>query len=335
VRQTTSEPPGGWRNRLGATSVKGLVGLAACVAVAVVIVVAAVVVKLVNPSGPGGSGSTGSVRYLGVYQPDAPNSYGDIDQFARAIGRQPNLVSYYSSWMVPFQVGFATSAAEHGAMTLVQMDARNISLADIAAGQYDGYLRSFAAQVKLFGRQVVLSFDHEMNGNWYSWGYEHAPAAEFRAAWRHIVTVFRQQGATNVTWMWTINIMDTLDDHVALPGYWWPGSAYVNWVGIDGYYYSSSVTFANLFGPTIADVREITHDPILIAETGAAYSAGQSAKIGDMFAGVSQFGLLGLVLFDEDGVKATQTWRINSSAAYAALRQETRAYMKSLPATDP
>ena len=44
----------------------------------------------------------------------------------------------------------------------------------------------------------------------------------------------------------------------------------LTWVGIDGYYYSSSVMFAPLFGPTIADVREITHDPILIAETGAA-----------------------------------------------------------------
>jgi mannan endo-1,4-beta-mannosidase len=335
VRQTTSEPLGGRKSRVGATSVKGLIGLAACVVVAVVVVVAAIVVKVVNPSGSGDSGSVGSVRYLGVYQPDAPHSYADIDQFAHSIGRQPNLVSYYSSWGEPFQLGFATSAAKHGALTLVQMDGRNISLADIAAGHYDGYLRSFAAQVKAFGRQVVLSFDHEMNGNWYSWGYEHTPAAEFIAAWRNIVTVFRQQGATNVTWMWTINIMDTLDDHVALPGSWWPGSAYVNWVGIDGYYYSSSVTFAPLFGPTIADVREFTHDPILIAETGAAYSAGQSAKISDMFAGVSQFGLLGLVLFDQDGVKVTQTWRINNSAAYAALRRDAKAYMKSLPATDP
>jgi len=48
-----------------------------------------------------------SVRYLGVYQPDAPGTYADVDQFAQAIGRQPNLVSYYSRWLEPFQVSFA------------------------------------------------------------------------------------------------------------------------------------------------------------------------------------------------------------------------------------
>ena len=31
------------------------------------------------------------------------------------------------------------------------------------------------------------------------------------AAWRHIVTVFRQQGADNVTWLWTVNIIDQRD----------------------------------------------------------------------------------------------------------------------------
>jgi mannan endo-1,4-beta-mannosidase len=334
MTQTTSEPtdPGG--NRRRATRVRAHIGLVACIAAGAV-VLAAIVVIFVKPSRPVGSHSAGSVPYLGVYEPDAPHTYAGIDQFAQAIGRQPNLVSYYNSWLEPFQVGFATSAAKHGAITLVQIDARSISLASIASGQYDHYLQSYAAEVKAFGAQVVLSFDHEMNGNWYSWGYEHAPAADFVAAWRHIVTVFREQGAKNVTWMWTINIMDTLDDHIAVPGPWWPGSSYVNWVGIDGYYYSPSVMFAPLFGPTIADVREITHDPILIAETGAAYSAGQSAKIADMFAGVSQFGLLGFVLFDQNGVKVTQTWRIHTSAAYAALHNGAKAYMKPPPATDP
>ena len=43
-----------------------------------------------------------------------------------------------------------------------------------------------------------------MNAPWYSWGYNHVPASTFIAAWRHIVTLFRQQGADNVTWLWTI-----------------------------------------------------------------------------------------------------------------------------------
>ena len=64
---------------------------------------------------------TQSVPYLGIYEPDAPQSYTDLNNFAQAIGRQPNLVTYYSHWGDQFQVGFAASAANHGALTLIQM----------------------------------------------------------------------------------------------------------------------------------------------------------------------------------------------------------------------
>ena len=63
------------------------------------------------------------------------------------------------------------------------------------------------------------------------------------------------------------------------PNPWWPGSSYVTWVGIDGYYLKPSWKFAPLFGPTIGVVQELTADPILIAETGAVPASGQPAKI--------------------------------------------------------
>jgi Glycosyl hydrolase family 26 len=288
-----------------------------------------VVIFIPRPSTSTASGSdpTELVRYLGVYEPDAPSSYADIDQFAQAVGRQPNIVGYYGTWLEKFQTSFATSAAQHGAVTLVQINTGSTSLANIASGQYDSYWRSFADEVEAFGGQVILSIDHEMNGNWEAWGYEHQSPAAFVAAWRHVVTIFRKQGARNVTWLWTVNITDRLND-VTEPDAWWPGSSYVNLVGIDGYYYSPSTVFSYLFGATIADVRELTDDPILIAETGAAISADQAAKIGDLFLGVRTFGLSGFVLFDQDGVKETQTWRISSPAAYAVLRQDAKAYMK-------
>ena len=301
-----------------------LIGLIVCAAVALI---AMVVIPVVRPSAPTGSHSTDLVRYLGVYEPDAPGSYAGMDQFAQAIGREPNIALYYNVWLKPFQVGFAASAAKHGAVTLVQIDARNISLVSITRGRYDSYWRSYADEVKTFGGRVILSFDHEMNGSWYSWGYKHESPATFIAAWRHVVTIFREQGARNVTWLWTVNIVDGLSD-VTDPAPWWPGSSYVNWVGIDGYYYSRSTLFPSLFGATIARVRELTHDPIIIGETGVAISAGQSAKMADLFAGVRTFGLLGFVLFDQDGANKTQSWRIRSPAVYAALRQEAEAYMR-------
>ena len=96
------------------------IGLVVCAAV---VLVAMVVLPIARPSSSTGSHSTEPVRYLGVYEPDAPGSYAGVDQFAQAIGRQPNIVLYYNPWLEPFQVGFATSAAKHGAVTLVQIDA--------------------------------------------------------------------------------------------------------------------------------------------------------------------------------------------------------------------
>jgi hypothetical protein len=273
--------------------------------------------------------TTRSVPYLGIYEHDSPGSYAGVDGFAQSIGRRPNLVTYYSAWPEPFDAGFAAAAAKRGATVLVQMDATNISLADIASGQYDDYLRTFAAAVKAFGNQVVLSFGHEMNGNWYTWGYQHTPAPLFVAAWRHIVTLFRTQGAPNVTWMWTVNIIDTADNHIPDPGPWWPGASYVNWVGIDGYYYDSSWTFASLFGPTIVSVRELTRDPILISETGASATAGQPAKITDLFAGVAEYRLLGFVWYDAiDPHYPTLNWRITSPAAFGAYGRGAKMYVQ-------
>ena len=101
-----------------------LIGLIVCAAVALI----AVVVKpIVRPFAPTGSHSTDLVRYLGVYEPDAPGSYAGMDQFAQAIGRQPNIALYYNVWLKPFQVGFAAWAAKHGAVTLVQIDARHFA----------------------------------------------------------------------------------------------------------------------------------------------------------------------------------------------------------------
>jgi hypothetical protein len=176
---------------------------------------------------------------------------------------------------------------------------------------------------------VVLSFGHEMNGRWDSWGYQHTPAPVFRAAWRHIVTVFRTAGARNVTWLWTVNIMDS-NPPIPAPNPWWPGGSYVNWVGIDGYYYQPSEVFAQVFGPTIVDVRQLTGDPIIIAETSAQPTAGQPAKINDVFAGVSAFGLLGFVWFDEN---SQGQWRISTPQAFAAFRQDVKTFMRTQAAT--
>lgn len=274
-----------------------------------------------TPQHNGLSATSGS--YIGLYARGVPVSYAPVRAFTTATGVQPDVVVYYSGWPEPFQAAFATTVANEGAIPLVQMNPTSVSIAAIAAGKYDSYLTGYAKAVRNYHNPVILSFGHEMNGHWYSWAYRHTSPAVFGAAWRHIVTLFRSMGARNVTWLWTVNTIQKQGE-VPSPGPWWPGSSYVNWVGVDGYYTSPSSVFASLFGPTIIYLRTLTHDPILITETSATPASIQPTKIADLFAGVHLYGLLGFVWFDNTVDK--EDWRLSTPAAIAAFRRAARAY---------
>jgi hypothetical protein len=303
-------------------------------AVVIVVVAALGVGVYLRTSSPDSTGplpvqlpaATGA--YLGVYTHGVPDSYASVAAFNNAIKAKPDVVMYYSGWFVPFPTKFATTVANNGAVPLVQMDPDNISVSQIASGRYDGYLSAYAEAVRAYKHPVVLSFAHEMNGTWYSWGYGKTSPKVFVAAWRHVVRLFRALGAHNVTWLWTVNIIDHAHGGtIPSPDPWWPGGSYVNWVGIDGYYLKPSWKFAPLFGPTIAAVKKLTLDPILVAETGAVPAAGQPEKIADLFAGVQQYGLLGFVWFNATTHNGQQ-FGLSTPAAVAAFRKGASTYTR-------
>ncbi len=259
---------------------------------------------------------TRPTSYIGAYVHGVPQSYAPLTEFAAANRVRPNIALYYSGWGETFRSAFATAAARHHAVTQVQIDPGTTKLTSIVAGYFDKYLRAYARAVGDFGAKtgqgVIIGFGHEPNGYWYPWGYRHVQPRLWIAAWRHIVTVFRQQGADDVTWLWTVNVMDR-KEHIKSPVAWWPGSNYVTWVGIDGYYYVKADRFAALFGPTIKAIRGKTRAPILISETGVKPAAGKVTKIADEFAGIRAYGLLGLVWFNVRG------WRLDTTASAAAF----------------
>jgi hypothetical protein len=262
-----------------------------------------------------------AASYLGVFEPGSPPPYSRIAAFADTAGQQPNLAGYYSGWAEPFKMEFATDLHRHGLIPYVQIDPSFASVAAIADGSQDTYLKSYADSVRDFGHAVVIGFGHEMNGTWYSWGFRQTSAPTFVAAWRHIVTVFRAEGADNVTWLWTVNAQERRGSQPIRA--WWPGGNYVTWVGIDGYYVPRWDTFSRVFGSTIRQVRGITGKPILLSETAVSPEVNQFAGIQDLFNGVQSHNILGLVWFDVKQQASSpyqQDWQIRSSSAQAAFR---------------
>jgi hypothetical protein len=261
---------------------------------------------------------------VGVYEPGA--GYTQIAQFTRTSGIQPRVVLYYSGWGDNFHTSFAAAAWKQGAYTLAELEPGTLTMAQVAAGSSDPYLERLATQIRDFGHPVILSFAHEMNGNWYSWGAGHAAPEQFIAAWRHVVQFFRSQGADNVTWVWTVNAV-VASSAPLRP--WWPGSQWVNWVGIDGYFYFPSDTFASVFSRTLAQIRTFTNDPAFIGETAVGPGPDASSQVTALFAGAQANHLAGLVWFDkaQNDPPYHLDWHLaDDPAALSAFRAAFRKY---------
>jgi Glycosyl hydrolase family 26 len=264
-------------------------------------------------------------RDWGVTLPGVPWGTAELSALAATVGDQPGVVMWYDAWsnQTVFPVEAANRISATGATVTVTWEPWNpaygvnqktYSDARIAAGAFDTYVRSYAASVRSYGKPVVIRFAHEMNGNWYPWspGVNGNTAADYVAAFRHVHDVFAAQGVTNVTWAWVPNIPYT--GSVDLPQVY-PGDAYVDQVGLDGYNWGTTRTpFWDVFGPGVAQVQALTTRPVWLGEVASAEIGGDKAAwISDMFAALSAHPeVRGFTWFDYN--KETD-WRIESSPA--------------------
>jgi Glycosyl hydrolase family 26 len=228
---------------------------------------------------------------------------------------RPNLSVRYVNWGDPLPVTSLTALEDSHIMPLVYLEPRSTSLSAVASGADDAYIRQIANQVRTVHGIVGLSFAPEMNANWYPWdGHPQA----FRAAWRHLVSAFRSSSVRNVKWVW---VVASRRRPAALRTYW-PGASWVDWAGIDGYYEFPSDSFRSLFGPSITAIRSfVGTTPVLITETAVGPGAGDNAaKVWDLFAGVLQYHLLGLVWFDiaQHDPPFHQDWQLEGRPAVLA-----------------
>jgi serine/threonine protein kinase len=265
------------------------------------------------------------VSYLGVDGAGRPPSYRPIATFAKAAGKPPDLAGYTNRWAAPFAASFARTLVMHRMTPLVHFNPAGVPLAAITDGRYDIYLRDYATSVRNFGHSTVISFGQDMNAAGHSWGYGNVPPRVFIAAWRHIVTLFRAQGADNVTWMWTISAGRPGTSPAAS---WWPGAAYVTWVSIDGHYSRPGDTFTGIFGRTIDQVRALTPKPILVSVTSVAPAAGPFTKISDMFDGLRRYKTLGLIWTAQDPRHVSR----HTSASISGSAEATAAFQLGVSA---
>jgi endoglucanase len=164
-------------------------------------------------------------------------------------------------------------------------------------------------------------------------------SAEYVAAWRHVVTLFRQEGATNVRWVWSPNII--VGDGTPYAELY-PGEEWVDWVGVDGYNFGPTrewhtwTTFYDVFAASYDALAALTTKPLMIAETASTEIGGDKAAwirrglLTDLPTRFPRFQLV--IWFHED--KETD-WRINSSPATLAAFREVLASSATTPSPTP
>lgn len=257
-----------------------------------------------------------------------PQITAHVRDFRRATGAPVNMVEFYNPFSQPFQRTEAEQAVAAGAVPLIQLNPRHVSVRGVADGRYDQHIREYADALKAFRCEVVLSFGHEMNGWWYPWGLPTTKPATFIAAWRHIHDIFAAQHVRNVVWSWDPSHLDKrFKTKAATPASeWYPGNQYVDWVGIDGYLRQGQ-TFSEIFAQQLRNIRSVTNKPVYLAETGVAGGYEQGRQIAQLFASLKGYRISGLVWFD---LNRKQPWRLEGRpAGIAAYRQAVAKLRRS------
>ena len=268
---------------------------------------------------------------VGAYVPGGAARERSIERFARQVGRDPLVVVSYKDWdRPPFDPAELWTVWERGAVPLVTWEPwswdhprRRFPLRRIAAGAFDGYVRAAARQAAAWRWPIMLRFAHEMNARWYPWGrgVRGNTAAHYRSAWRHLVAVFRQEGARNVRWVWTPYVNRGRMPFTQL----YPGDRWVDWVGLDGFNWGGPTffSFAELFGASYRTLVDITPRPVMIAETGSVEQGGSKPEwiTRALTRALPRFGHVRAVLWWNEVHPSGADWRIDTSdAALAALR---------------
>lgn len=146
----------------------------------------------------------------------------------------------------------------------------------IMAGTYDTLLARQAATLKSLGGTILVRWNPEMTNNAENTCFTGFPIANnlplagqrFIGAWRHIVGRFRAAGATNVQWIFGPGAGAFWQN---IWGYFYPGSAYVDWIGMDDYnIVDTPASFATdpgvpQFYPEVSSLGK----HVMISDTGA------------------------------------------------------------------
>lgn len=285
--------------------------------------------------------------YWGSYRDGAPYDRALLEDLEDQAGSRPALVMWYQEWHgnQAFPLEEARWLSSRGVVPVISWEPwrppvvfgdlvvtqPDYTLAKISGGSFDKYIRKYAVGARTYGGPVMLRPFHEMDGTWYPWGGHQNgnTPAEFIRAWRHVHDIFEAVGATNVTWVWSVNhesVPVTASNQIAR---YWPGARYVDWTGISGFNWGRASPLSvwkgidAVIGERYLDLLAYGK-PIALMETGAPEKGGDKSKwIASTYARLaSAYPGIDAVIWYDRRDSTERDWRIDSTpAALAAFKR--------------
>jgi beta-mannanase len=172
-----------------------------------------------------------------------------LNNFDRSIGKASTVASIFRGYGEIFPSAGDVALTNGGQRSLLVAWYLDVDrFTGYTSGAHDAYLDQEAAAAKAYGRTLYIRPWAEMNGDWQD--FQPTPSgsaadggtpAQFIAAWRYVVNRFRADGATNVRWVFnpTADTYQGTTDVSTI----WPGAAYVDVLGLDGYNWGNGGLF--------------------------------------------------------------------------------------------
>jgi hypothetical protein len=240
-----------------------------------------------------------------------------VSSLEQDLDHQLDIVQWFTNFDHPWEDNTVATASVGGRIPMITWQPNTQPLEGIIAGNEDAYLKRWAQGAKAYGGAVYIRLMPEMNGEWVPWSGD---AEKFKTAWRHIVDIFRAEGANNVKWIWAPNCVDEpkTDPNYFMEAYY-PGASYVDVIGLSGFNWGTVKdyhrwrTFEDIFTTPYERVRKLGQQDIWIVETASTELGGDKAAwVKNMFNSRAFPKITAIIWFNE--AKETD-WRVQSSPA--------------------
>ncbi|MFT3904497.1 MAG: glycosyl hydrolase [Niabella sp.] len=210
--------------------------------------------------------------------------------------KKPSMAMMFDGWNAEgsknFPIEFCRNAEAGGYLPHVTWEPM-MGLSELISGKYDNDIKKYGEAIASFGKPVILRFAHEFNGDWYPWSIMNEqliPASTYVTAFRYVHEKIREAGGLNAYWVWAPNVENGAKNQQTIESYY-PGDAYVDLIGMDGYNFGTSQSFSRW--QSFTDIFEnlynkvttaYPHKPVFISEMGCSSTGGDKAAwIADMF----------------------------------------------------